>query len=133
MEKSFNDQELADIMSEIENLEREFTDAPAEAKAAPEAAPAGPKAPEVEGGVLHKLAVAPPEQTVLKTNHAAEPHAGSGAASSMSFEVRGDMAVNLAFEVNGQRMSLAVNESGICIEMESGAKFQLPFSKNRAA
>ncbi len=125
MEKGFNDEELADIMSEIENLEREFADE------APQAEPA-------EDDVLHELAHKPVAQTVLKTNHEESKvismkHAPSQAPASMSFKVEGQMSVHLSFDVNGQSVSLSVSDEGLSITTDSGAKFTLPMTKHEAA
>ncbi len=143
MEKGFNDQELADIMSEIENLEREFASdndavvaSPAPASEAAEVA----EVAEVEEHheVIAELAAAPAEKAILKTNHSekvvpfkpaapvAAPSAQASAPASMSFHVQGDMAVNLSFTVDGQSVSLCVTAEGLCIETESGAKFSIP-------
>lgn len=126
MEKGFNDEELADIMSEIENLEREFAD---EAPAA--AAP-------VEEAVLHELAHKPMAETVLKTNHEESKvismkHAPSQAPATMSFKVEGQMSVHLSFDVNGQSVALSVSDEGLTITTDSGAKFTLPMTKHEAA
>jgi len=151
MEKGFNDQELADIMSEIESLEREFAEeAPVAQKAAPAAEVEAPVAQEVheevveevpeethtEPAVLHELVQKPVAETVLKTNHEEKvvemkKHAAPAASApaSLTFKVAGEMSVNLAFEVNGQTVELAVTEEGLSIEMESGAKFTLPLAK----
>ncbi len=124
MEKGFNDQELADIMSEIENLERELDETPATKEETP--------------GVLHELAQKPQAESVPATNyHHAEKvvamkKTDSPAPSSLSFKVEGQMTVTLAFEVNGQYVSLAVSDEGLSIETESGAKFTLPLSKVEA-
>lgn len=139
MEKSFNDQELADIMSEIENLEREFAEesGPTPVSAAPEAV-----APiEDSHEVLHQLAAAPEETIIMKTNHAdkvvpfktATPAPAAHAPSSLTFQVQGEMSVQLAFEVNGQKISLCVTGDDLCIETESGAKFTLPIAARKAA
>jgi hypothetical protein len=121
MEKGFNDDELADIMSEIENLEREFAD----------------PAPE-ENSVLQELAHKPVEESVLQTNHEenkvlAMKHAPSNAPATMSFKVEGQMSVELSFDVNGQSVSLSVSEEGLSITTDSGAKFTLPMTKHEAA
>ncbi len=131
MEKGFNDQELADIMSEIESLEKEFSDEAPAQKAAPEE----PSEDHTSPAVLRELVKKPEHETVLKTNqHAdkAKPMKKSQAESapaSLSFQVSGQMAVNLNFEVNGQSVYLAVSDEGLVIEMESGAKFTLPLEK----
>ena len=137
MEKGFNDQELADIMSEIESLEREFADeAPVAQKEAPVAQEEVVEETHTEPAVLHELAHKPVAETVLKTNHEEKvvpmkKHAAPAASApaSLTFKVAGEMTVNLAFEVNGQSVALAVTEDGLSIEMESGAKFTLPLAK----
>lgn len=125
MEKGFNDEELADIMSEIENLEREFAD------------PAPEPAPE-ESPVLQELARMPEAKAVLKTNHeeaAVLPmkHSHNSAPASLSFKVEGQMSVQLSFDVNGQSVALSVSEEGLSITTDSGAKFTLPLTKHEAA
>ncbi len=130
MEKGFNDQELADIMNEIESLEREFAEQPA-ATAAPV-----PEAKEVAA----PLAEMTPEKAIPKTNHAADanvvplkaPVPVAPGSSSMSFQVSGQMTVNLCFEVDGQKVNLSVSGEGLNVETESGARFTLPFA-NAAA
>lgn len=121
MEKGFNDEELADIMSEIENLEREFAD----------------PVPE-EHSVLQELAQKPVAETVQKTNHEESKvlpmkQASSGAPATMSFKIEGHMSVQLAFDVNGQSVSLSVSDEGLSITTDSGAKFTLPMTKHEAA
>jgi len=126
MEKGFNDEELADIMSEIENLERDFAEeTPAESA-------------HVEEPVLHELAHKPVTETVLKTNHEENKvismkHVPSQAPASMSFKVEGQMSVHLSFDVNGQSVSLSVSDEGLSITTDSGAKFTLPMTKHEAA
>ncbi|MBY0517658.1 MAG: hypothetical protein K2P81_12150 [Bacteriovoracaceae bacterium] len=129
MEKGFNDQELADIMSEIESLEKEYADEDQEVD-------------HTEPEVLQKLAEAPVEKTVLPTNHeekvvpmkkpAPEAKVHAHAPANLTFQVTGQMTVNLGFEVNGQSVLLAISEDGLVIETESGAKFTLPLNKEAA-
>lgn len=120
MEKGFNDKELADIMSEIESLEREFAD---------ETQPTE---------VMQELAETPVEKSVPKTNHdepKVVPMKAKQVASSqscLSFKVEGEMTVALTFEVNGQSVALQVTSEGVCIETESGAKFTLPVNAHSA-
>lgn len=129
MEKGFNDKELADIMSEIESLEREFA-----AEAAAEA-----PAHEAQADVLQELAETPVEKSVPKTNHT-EPKVVSmksqksaSAPACLTFKVEGEMTVSLNFEVNGQTVALEVTSEGLCIETETGAKFSLPMQPATAA
>jgi hypothetical protein len=144
MEKSFNDQELADIMSEIENLEREFAQEAAMAPA-PEPEPVTEPVAEDNHDVLHQLVAAPEEKVIMKTNHedkivhfkpqapAPAPAPATQTPSTLTFQIQGEMSVQLAFEVNGQRISLNVTGDDLCIETDSGAKFTLPIAARKAA
>jgi hypothetical protein len=136
MEKSFNDDELADIMNEIENLEKEYADQAAEESSASHEVEAEEHEP-AEPAILRPLANKPLEETVLKTNRdekvvplkAASPVApAAGHHSSLSFKVEGQMSLSLSFEVNGQSVYLTISDDGLDIEMETGAKFTLPMS-----
>lgn len=148
MEKGFNDQELSDIMSEIENLEKEFAKEPEEAKAAPEAS----HDEEVEGidhtepEVLRELAHKPLEESVpTKVHHheekvvhmskpvAPKQHSDAPVPVKLNFQVAGQMNLLLGFEVNGQHLSLSVSEEAFVIELESGATFSLPIAPSKAA
>lgn len=148
MDKSFNDDELADIMSEIENLEKEFADSESvsasEEDSAPEDDSASKEDSEVdhtEPEVLAQLIEKPVEEVVLKTNHIekvvpikkTEQSASTHQHSSLSFKVEGQMSLSLAFEINGQSVSLDITEAGLQIQMESGASFNLPMSQSGAA
>lgn len=127
MEKGFNDQELADIMSVIENLERELTDEGPSSEVSE-----APVAEEKSATpVMHQLAHKSPVESVPATNyHHPEKvtplKKDSHAPAALSFKVEGQMTMHLTFEVNGQCISLAVTEHGVAIETESGAKFTLP-------
>lgn len=135
MDKGFNEKELADIMNEIESLEREFA---AESETTPEASHEEEQGEEVSSEVMQELAETPIEQTVQKTNHSdnnvvnMKTTQTNSASSSLTFKVEGEMTVSLNFEVNGQSVSLAVNSEGLCIETESGAKFSLPMHQEAA-
>lgn len=123
MEKGFNDKELADIMSEIESLEREF----ASETPAPEA-----QEQEVVTPVMKEFVQAPVESVLPQPKVVAvpapqsRPYKAASAPACLSFKVEGEMSVSLKFEVNGQVVSLEVGEQGLEIETESGAKFILP-------
>jgi hypothetical protein len=140
MEKSFNDQELADIMSEIENLEREFAEEPQVAAGSEAEAPSEP---EVEDNheVLQQLAEAPTEKVIRQSSHEdkvvqfkpqVQPQTGHP-QSFLTFQVQGEMSMQLAFEVNGQKISLTVTGDDLSIETESGARFTLPIAARKAA
>ncbi len=128
MDKSFNDQELSDIMKEIEALEEEFT---------------GDSAQKVESSsVLEEFTELEEEKALPKTNlqetvlafekkseiNAETAGKTSSAPASMMFKVQGNMELELQFEIGGKSVSLAVTENGLTIELENGAKFTIPVS-----
>lgn len=75
-----------------------------------------------------------PEGEVVEMSAVEKPVAmASGHETKMEFSVAGDMKLKLNFWVNGQSISLHVDEEeGFCIEMEGGAKFSLPVGKKAA-
>lgn len=115
MDKSFNDQELTDIMKEIEALEEEFSE-------------------DTEASVMEELAEMDEEkaipftttkETVLAFDK--KPKTSSkGAQSAMSFKVQGDMNLELKFEIGGKTIQLEVTEAGLTINMEGGVTFTVP-------
>lgn len=68
--------------------------------------------------------------TVQETHKPQEKHESLG-HSSMSFNVEGDMKVDLNFCVGGQFIHLHVSDHGLEIELDGGAKFSLPLSDVR--
>lgn len=175
MDKGFNDDELADIMNEIENLEQEFTEeveskqepvfevqehveeqpevveepeqnvetvvaeqqdddsaeideafAEEEIHEQPQA-----QAPEPSVAILKEVTQKPVQEVVAteKAHDDWKPsgvHSSSGAQTSMSFKVEGDMKLDLVFNISGKEVQLAVNENGLEIGLEGGAKFSVP-------
>jgi hypothetical protein len=78
-----------------------------------------------EENIHHIKEVAP------AVSHGQAHHHPSGAHSSMSFTVSGDMTVDLSFNVGGNVVSIQVNEQeGLVIGMEGGAKFSVPLQSN---
>lgn len=208
MEKGFNDDELADIMSEIENLEQEFAEGSAEvapveavqessedvskevsaemdaaaveleqleaeladieiaepqeelvaevveepvAEITEEVFTEGPVAEAVELDIemkevvnelasmpveditgdeveshddnvhhMHKVPTQGPETSTPKTGHG---------HSSMSFNVEGDMKLDLSFNISGKNVSLNISEEGFELELEGGVKFSIPLNE----
>lgn len=150
MEKGFNDQELADIMNEIENLEKEFAEESPAANAAPEAQVEEEESVEIdhtEPEVLGKLAEQPLEVSVPKPQHSEkvvamknsakksepQPEAHNPSPISMNFQVNGEMTMQLGFQINDQSIFLSVSEKGLVIEMESGGTFTLPLAPSKAS
>lgn len=119
MDKSFNDQELSDIMKEIEALEEDFSDTDE----------------KVASPVMEELAYLEEEAAVPLTAaknvvpiEASRPAAKSNpeASTSMSFKVHGQLTLELQFDIGGKVVCLEVTESGLNIEMEGGMKFTVP-------
>lgn len=126
MDKSFNDQELSDIMKEIEALEEEFS--------------GDVESDKIEASsVMEELAEMELDQAVPTTNktEAVLPFekktpskiiAKTSTQSSMSFKVQGDMNLELSFEIGGKTIALEVTEAGLTIQMEGGMTFSVPVS-----
>lgn len=122
MDKSFNDQELSDIMKEIEALEEDF------------------KADEGEkvepSSVIEELAELDEKKSVpvqeAEVLHLETPKSCSKSPTSLSFKVQGELALQMQFEVNGKFVSLDVSESGLNIQMEGGVTFSVPLEKKSA-
>ena len=122
MDKSFNDQELSEIMKEIEALEEDFSE------------------PEEKStsSVLEELANLDEEESIpLSTpnivsldSKRSAPKESADATTSMSFKVQGDFKLDLQFNIGGKVVMLEVTESGLSIEMEGGVKFSVPVSEN---
>lgn len=155
MDKSFNDQELSDIMKEIEALEEDFT-AQDEKLASPvmeelsELDETGPVSAtsvptahheEVMEEIVEEVEETPVEAPVAKQNVVSleskrsaseEPvakTASTGASTSMSFKVQGNLTLELQFDIGGKVVCLEVTESGLSIEMEGGMKFTVPVTE----
>jgi hypothetical protein len=124
MDKSFNDQELSDIMKEIEALEEEFT------------AEDDLKAQSAE--VMEEVVEMEEEKAIpLESKHAPEvlafepkptpmKNTKSSAPAAMSFKVQGEMNLELQFEIGAKTIQLEVTESGLSIKMEGGMTFTVP-------
>ncbi len=124
MDKSFNDQELSDIMKEIEALEDDFTTVE----------------DKVASPVMEELAnldetVSVPVETakvVSLDSKRAAPKETSSNSTSMSFKVQGNLTLDLKFEIGGKTVALEVTESGLTIEMDGGMKFTVPVTETSA-
>lgn len=129
MDKSFNDQELSDIMKEIEALEEEYT------------AEDDVKAQSAE--VMEELVEMEEEKSIpIESKHepeviAFEPRPApklskSSAPASMSFKVQGEMNLELQFEIGAKTIQLEVSESGLAIKMDGGMTFTVPVHETSA-
>jgi hypothetical protein len=123
MEKGFNDQELADIMNEIEALEKEFQD----------------PQQHVDNSVMAELAEMSEETAIptaqvipmnvkgpTMTTKSTSEKTTSQSQTSMSFHVEGNMNLQLSFMINGEEVKLHVTEQGLNIEMQSGVSLNVP-------
>ena len=120
MDKSFNDQELSDIMKEIEALEVDLKQEEEEeekVKVSP---------------VLHELSELPESKAIpLKPVKVDTFVAKSPVA--MSFKVQGDVNLELEFDVGGKFVSLQVAEDGLTIVLDGGMTFKVPVGDKKAA
>jgi hypothetical protein len=94
-------------------------------------------------GVLSELSEMPVEEVVSKheahddnihhISHSdiATPKAAvtKGGHSSMSFNVEGDMKLDLAFNISGKVVQLHISENGFELELEGGIKFSIPLDE----
>lgn len=124
MDKSFNDQELSDIMKEIEALEDDFTTV--EDKAA---TPVMEELASMDESVSVPTAT---EKVVSLDSKRAAPKETSSNSTSMSFKVQGNLTLDLNFEIGGKTVSLEVTEAGLTIEMDGGMKFTVPVTEKAA-
>lgn len=177
VEKSFNDDELADIMNEIESLEQEFeVEAPAESESPveQEASTESPQdvadeimaSDDVQEEVVEEPVVEDPVEQVFEdkteevkevvsemvqrpveevvptpspapapapVHHIPTPKnewKPSGAQTSMSFNVEGDMKLSMSFHVSGKEFNVWVDEKdGFVIELDGGAQFKVPIDQ----
>lgn len=124
MDKSFNDQELSDIMKEIEALEEDFTTG--EEKTASPVMEELASMDETESVPTPKANIVSLES---KRETPAAPVANAGASTSMSFKVQGNLTLDLQFDIGGKVVCLEVSETGLNIEMEGGIKFSVPVTE----
>ena len=143
MEKGFNDDELADIMNEIENLEQEFTheeviDEQPHLDEVAESVAQMAKEEESEHEVFQEV-VKMPVEDVIPLNTERESHmktthkvTNTQSNTAMNFSVEGDMKLDMSFLVNGSEVKLHISDDGFEIEMEGGAKFTLPVHQHKS-
>ncbi len=135
-EKGFNDDELKDIMEEIESLEKEFSDdAEGPGNKSGMSTPLVEKVDEKVDNILDNESSRPSVKPVRNnvshlSRSVSREYSGQ---SKMSFQVAGQMSVELCFEVGGKVINFYVSEQdGVVIELEDGAKFSLPVSHKAA-
>jgi hypothetical protein len=127
MDKSFNDQELSDIMKEIEALEEEFS--------------AEEDTDKVQAtAMMEELAEMEEAKSIPATNKkdsvlpferkptAETNKTTTNTTTAMSFKVQGDLNLELQFDIGGKTIMLEVSEAGMNIKMDGGVSFSVPVS-----
>ena len=122
--KSFNEQELSDIMKEIEALEEDYS---GEEKSSPVMAQLSEMDESVS--VPQKVIQQQPEAEVFHME-SSQPKPAK-AMSAMSFKVSGDLNMELEFDIGGKVVCLEVTESGLNILMEGGVTFHVPVGDHK--
>lgn len=147
-DKSFNESELQDIMSEIEDLEKEFVSEEAPAMSLQDKIEAELFAEtEKEKITTSAKPIAEPKAEILSFVKAPAPKSNpSPATNDVAFEARGTMSLNLDFKVGDETAKLCIDptkgllvtvagvelcideESGCTVKMDNGMKFTIPLS-----
>jgi hypothetical protein len=120
MDKSFNDQELSDIMKEIEALEDDFASCDEKLTS-----PVMEELSQIE----EDKSITTSSTNVVSLGKRDTPKDAVGAATSMSFKVQGNLTLDLQFDIGGKVVTLEVTEAGLSIEMEGGIKFSVPVTE----
>src|SRR5690606_15578001 len=129
-----NDDELADIMSEIESLEQEFNEETESEDIRASQNDAEHDKSEGQTKVVEQLAQKSSEDIQSAKNsahddqnvHSFKPKSDhsndnqSWAPASMDFSIEGDMKMNMFFRISGKTVHLHVNEGSFEIELEGG-------------
>lgn len=133
-EQGFNDAELQDIMSEIENLEREYEgdDKPEAIDESSEVNASSEQVEEEHESIVEtNLVNLTPKTSSVSADHQVD-FQGSGQMNfSMNFDVAGQTAhleiteQGLVVSLDGMHLSLN-EENGCTVEMEGGVKFSVP-------
>ncbi len=128
MDKSFNDQELSDIMKEIESLEEDFNGA--DETDTVEASSVMEELAEMEEEISIPIATKSDAEVLPfeKKETPAATQTKTSTSTSMSFKVQGDLNLELQFEVGGKTIMLEVSEGGLNIKMDGGISFNVPVS-----
>jgi hypothetical protein len=132
MDKSFNDQELSDIMKEIEALEEDYavTDGEPDPQLMEEVAESKESVPgPAHVTVSKETPVSTANIVSLESKRAIiqeAPVHSTSSSTSMSFKVQGNLTLDLQFDIGGKIVCLEVTESGLAIEIEGGIKFAVP-------
>lgn len=127
--QSFNDDELADIMKEIEGLEQEFSTPETVALQSSNAALAAEAKSAVTEAVTPSAAAPYPEENKVLPMTRTNTVERSNASSSMEFKVSGEMAIDLKFTIGQESVEIMVDGlTGLTIQLAGGAQFILPLN-----
>lgn len=133
-EKVFNDNELEDIMTEIESLEKEFVGSD---EAIPEENnPENIKEVTEVKKDDHKETIDNAVHEAFQTNGGnnnttpvEEPSVNhsNGKQCDLNFNIGGAQNIDLSFNLSGKLVKIKLlNSDEFCIELENGARFTLP-------
>lgn len=121
MDKSFNDEELSDIMKEIEALEQDFQE---------DVVKTATPVMEELARISEEVAIPVETQKVVSLeSKRTAPKIESKTATTMSFKVQGDLTLALQFDLGGKTVALEVTEAGLSLEMDGGVKFTVPVAE----
>jgi hypothetical protein len=136
MDKSFNDQELSDIMKEIEALEEGFKAEESKVSSASDVLEDLVEMAQEESVPLARVqeahsAVGPSAEIIQMTKIADVPvqKAATKASTAMSFKVSGNLNLELQFDVGGKVVFLEVTESGLTLQLDGGMTFTIPLQE----
>ncbi len=134
-DQGFNEEELQDIMSEIEDLEKEYVEESAvEASSGPHDDLQDTIDKEIEE--LNKIEIVDPTESVVedvveasteednvvsivKEAPASTPSEGTYSGAPVEFTANGDMNLNMNFSIGESTATLMVSkERGLCVQME---------------
>lgn len=121
MDKSFNDQELSDIMKEIEALEEDLEIVDEKS--------AGPVLEELAYMDEKDSIPASTSPVVSLDSKRTAANTAEAPSTTMSFKVQGNLTLDLQFEIGGRVVMLEVTEKSLSIEMEGGVKFSVPVNE----
>jgi hypothetical protein len=125
MDKSFNEDELSDIMKEIEALEEAY-DVEEEVKT--ETSDVMEDLVNLDEDMAIPVSMKG-EPTVLEFDKKSSSEGEKKVApTSMMFKVQGELNLELQFEIGGKTIMLEVSEQGLNIQMEGGMTFNVPVS-----
>lgn len=134
MGKSFNDDELEDIMNEIESLESSSDIAQGEPIGESQEMNSQPEAEEIEYSEpeaahhepVHLEEASELEEVKSFPTHKHNPVHSGGSKTSLNFSVEGNTTLDLSFQAGQKKVHCIVTNDTFEVELEGGLKFTLP-------